>query len=311
MDLETSIKSLRLAWLGRLLVVRSSPRQAFVNHLLKDRDGISYLGAIMTLMNSVLIQYFTKNSFSGGLILEQNFPQSLQFLNNKNIKVDWKTICYPLYVEAGFLICKHVLLNMTNLESYNCAKRKRLEVNENELWSLEFQCGEKVFNPLTSKSKHFYELLISKKVRVSRGFTKWKENFCLDDTAVSEAFLMVRSISSETFVRRCQFKILNNITFTNHRLAKIGYAQNDLCTFCGVESETLYHLFYECSFTSQKKFPLHSSPYVQHHSYLGMQTINVTKCPPKATPQVRKNSCIYPKLKIRLSFMLTLLFGNR
>ena len=150
-----------------------------------------------------------------------------------------------------------MLLNMTNLESYNCAKRKglkhsnlvvwtgirqaippelkRLEVNENELWSLEFQCGEKVFNPLTSKSKHFYELLISKKVRVFRGFTKWKENFCLDDTAVSKAFLMVRSISSETFIRSFQFKIpVYDITFTNHRLAKIGYAQNGLCTFCGV-----------------------------------------------------------------------------
>ena len=58
-----------------------------------------------------------------------------------------------------------MLLNMTNLESYNFAKRKglkhsnfsvwtgirqaiplelkRLEVNENELWSLEFQCVEK------------------------------------------------------------------------------------------------------------------------------------------------------------------------
>ena len=71
---------------------------------------------------------------------------------------------------------------MTNIESYNCVKRKslkhsnflvwtgirqvilpdlkRLEVNENELRSLEFQCGKIVFNPLTSKSKHFYELLI-------------------------------------------------------------------------------------------------------------------------------------------------------
>ena len=62
---------------------------------------------------------------------------------------------------------------------------------------------------------------------------------------------MVRSISSETFIRSFQFKILNDITFANHRLGKIGYAQNGLCTFCEVESETLYHLFYECSFTNQ------------------------------------------------------------
>ena len=166
-----------------------------------------------------------------------------------------------------------MLLNMTNLESYNGAKRKglkhsnflvwteirqaippelkRLGVNENKLWLLESQCGEKVPNPLTSKSKHFYELLISKKFRVSRGLTKWKENFCLDNTGVSKAFLKVRFILSEIFVRSFQFKILNDITSTNHRLAKIGYAQNDHSTFCRVESETLYHLFYEVSFTSQ------------------------------------------------------------
>ena len=39
MDLEISIKSLRLAWFGRLFVERSSPWKAFINHLLKDRGG--------------------------------------------------------------------------------------------------------------------------------------------------------------------------------------------------------------------------------------------------------------------------------
>lgn len=85
-----------------------------------------------------------------------------------------------------------MLLNVTNLESSNCAKRrglkdsnllvwpgirqaippdlKRLEVNENELSSLEFQCGENV-NPLTSKSKYFLSIAyLKKKARVSRGF---------------------------------------------------------------------------------------------------------------------------------------------
>ena len=48
-----------------------------------------------------------------------------------------------------------------------------------------------------------------------------EREFCLDDTAVSKSFLNARSISSETFVRSFQFKILNDITFTNYRLAKI------------------------------------------------------------------------------------------
>ena len=42
---------------------------------------------------------------------------------------------------------------------------------------------------------------------------------------------------------------MNDITFTNFRLAKIGYVPNDLCTCCGIEPETVHHLFYECFFT--------------------------------------------------------------
>ena len=37
---------------------------------------------------------------------------------------------------------------------------------------------------------------------------------------------------------------------SNYRLEKIGYVPNDLCPFCGIESETVHHLFYECFFTN-------------------------------------------------------------
>ena len=50
-----------------------------------------------------------------------------------------------------------------------------------------------------------------------------------------------------------------------------------------------------------------SSPQLQHYSFPGILTISVTKCPPNAAPQVRINSCIYPKTKIALTFTLTLL----
>ena len=53
------------------------------------------------------------------------------------------------------------------------------------------------------------------------------------------------------FIRSFQFKILNDITSTNSRLAKIGYVQDDSCTFCRVSPETVNHLFYECIHTNQ------------------------------------------------------------
>ena len=76
--------------------------------------------------------------------------------------------------------------NKNNIESYNSAKSKGIEsfsvwsgvraaapahlksldVIESELErSLEFHCGEKKFNPIVCKNKHFYELLVSGKAR--------------------------------------------------------------------------------------------------------------------------------------------------
>ena len=109
---------------------------------------------------------------------------------------------------------------------------------------------KKIFNPVTSKSKQFYHLLVSEKAKPSRGFKKLKEDFDLDDSSVANAFLNIKSLSSETFIRSFQFKILGDITYTNYLLAKIGFVPNDLCTFCEARSETVHHLFYECSFSN-------------------------------------------------------------
>ena len=90
----------------------------------------------------------------------------------EQFKKDCKTIYYPRYVEAAFLICKHMLIKINNLESYNVTKTKRLkqsnflvwtgicqafpsnlkrlEFDENELNS-RISVWEKRFNPLTRK----------------------------------------------------------------------------------------------------------------------------------------------------------------
>ena len=89
---------------------------------------------------------------------------------------------------------------------------------------------------------------------VSRGFTKLKDDFDLDDMTVSKDFLNLKTVSSETFIRSVQFEFLDDVIYTNVRLAKIGYVPKDTCTFCDVDSETVLHLFYECPFTNLLNF---------------------------------------------------------
>ena len=60
-------------------------------------------------------------------------------------------------------------------------------------------------------------------------------------------------------------------------------------------------------FNKRHEVSHYSSPQLQHYSFPGIQAINVIKCPPNAAPQVRINSCIYPKTKVTLTFTLTLL----
>ena len=81
MDLETSIKSLKLAWLRRLLVERSSPWQAFVNHLLKDRAGIFLLRCNYDLNEFNINSIFYKELLQWWADFRVEFSKSLQSLN--------------------------------------------------------------------------------------------------------------------------------------------------------------------------------------------------------------------------------------
>ena len=47
-----------------------------------------------------------------------------------------------------------------------------------------------------------------------------------------------------------QFKLLHRRLATNNFLKKINLKDNDLCSFCQIEEESLIHLFWNCTVTS-------------------------------------------------------------
>ena len=57
-DLETYVKSSRLAWLGRIFAEGSSPWKAYINYLLKDFGGLFYLAVITMSKTAKLFATF-------------------------------------------------------------------------------------------------------------------------------------------------------------------------------------------------------------------------------------------------------------
>ena len=86
-------------------------------------------------------------------------------------------------------------------------------------------------------------------------------------------------------MQRFQFKILNDILFTNSRLAKIGVIQSDLCTFCSTCPETIDDLFFYRVYSRAfwEKFESYWISIAKEQRKLELKTILIgvtdTKCP--------------------------------
>ena len=73
--------------------------------------------------------------------------------------------------------------------------------------------------------------------------------FGKDDIEWKTIYLIPRTVTTNTFMRCFQYKILNNVLFLNKHLAAWGLADSTLCSFCNIENETTTHIFAGCEVT--------------------------------------------------------------
>ena len=53
-------------------------------------------------------------------------------------------------------------------------------------------------------------------------------------------------VSSNTYVRCFQYKVLNNAPFPNKKHFLFKKSNSSLCSFCKEEEETVFHLYFYC-----------------------------------------------------------------
>ena len=141
--------------------------------------------------------------------------------------------------KTGFLIC-------TGLRHSVPKHLKESNVQSTSLCS--FIIEDNVFD-LTKKkekSKHFYSLLLNKKAQLPNMARKLQNEFNFKSAKLQQMFKLPHQVALEPYVKGFQYKVLNFILYTNTKLHKIGYSTDDKCTFCKLEREPLYHLFFSC-----------------------------------------------------------------
>jgi len=162
-------------------------------------EVFSFFTATILLMTIILTQFFYLEMLQWWSEFRSNFSTVSKafdsiILNNCYIKTAGKLICYHNYINAGIIFISDLMFSRDNIESFNIAKDKgligsnylawsavrcsvpkylrTLIVDRNILNTLEVKCGNKDFDPLSSKSKNFYALLIQEKAKHSRRFYK-------------------------------------------------------------------------------------------------------------------------------------------
>lgn len=96
----------------------------------------------------------------------------------------------------------------------------------------------------------FYKLILKGIKRTTNSQTKWERE--LDCKVTNKEWqdisVLPFKMTKDTKLQCFQYRILNHIIATNRLLYQINLRNDDLCSFCGGERETLIHLFFQCRF---------------------------------------------------------------
>ena len=271
-DLETMVKSLRLAWLKRIFSENDGTWKNYLLHLLKSFGGYFLFHCNYNVKDLTISSQFYTELLQWWADFREEFsaekPWQNIIWNNKDIRIDNKPIFYKTFFESGITHVTDLRFDLNITESYNIITKKMKKANI-LVWAglrhavpprliLKSKTNNRtflimppsliiennVFDILIKKSKDYYTRLISKKARFSNNSLVLKRDFSLNEDQLSKVFLLPHMVCSEAYVKAFQYKVLNFILYTNTKLHKIGYITDDKCSFCKSEPETLLHLFF-------------------------------------------------------------------
>ena len=87
---------------------------------------------------------------------------------------------------------------------------------------------------------------------VPTAMNSWQQEILIGEKGNqwSDIFRIANSANRDVNMKMFQFKILHRILATNKKLKQFRIIDSDLCDFCGLETESIIHIFCECEVTT-------------------------------------------------------------
>ena len=107
------------------------------------------------------------------------------------------------------------------------------------------------FDVTKKKSKEYYTLLVSTKPQLPSYSANLKRDFNFSENQLVQVYSLPHTVTFEPYIRDFQYKVSNSILYTNAKLFKIGFIEDDKCTFCKQEVEIISQLLFHCFYSKQ------------------------------------------------------------
>ena len=296
------IRYIKIRWVKRLLENENGAWQNLVNSTVFRNKNIWILGKRKLEELSKLI----KNSFWRDVILalsswkeEPQCPNEYLSMNILNFVPAKLFYQYNLWREAGFEILKDLIDDNGNLIPFEIIKQKTRSDDFLKYFSLisripkawkdaikkhlvqnNFEKQEdKIMNLQKQNSLKFvYKDLLNKTKRQHTAkHETWIQVFnkSISSEEWSQIYTRAKSCTKDTKLIAFNFKLIHRIIATNDFLKRINISEDNKCTFCKSENESIEHLFYDCNITSQfwYRFIDHFAPFYPNIAHLSKKEI--------------------------------------
>jgi len=190
------------------------------------------------------------------------------------VRIGNKAVYYKLWSSKGIQNVRHLMKDADNLLSFtefkehfdvktnflvyhgvvSCIKSLRNATENQYEKNRNLSTFVENFIKARKSSRLAYEKLVStKQSGPSKSQEKWCVNCNLQCSKTIDwgmAYKLPFCSPKATKLIIFHFKLLHRCLATNDFLNKIGIRENDICTFCRTEKESLFHLFWSCCKTS-------------------------------------------------------------